>query len=82
MNDFKLEPEDFYLDDDGNMVFTAIYLRKRKFCYKSGCRHCPYGFGQSIDPELPTELIQPTYNEEKYDADDLLQKYAEFNNDD
>ena len=80
MNDFKLEPEDFYLDDDGNMVFTAIYLKKRKFCCKSGCRHCPYGFGQSIDPDLPPELIQKSYPEEDmYDADDLLEKYADYN---
>ena len=82
MNDFKLEPEDFYLDDDGNMVFTAIYLRKRKFCCKSGCRHCPYDFGEKIDPELPTELMQKSFSEDKYDADTLLKEYADFHNED
>ena len=35
---------DFYLTDDGYMVFTAHYLLKRGFCCESGCRHCPYGF--------------------------------------
>ncbi len=34
---------DYYVDD-GNLVFTAAYLRKRGYCCESGCRHCPYGF--------------------------------------
>ena len=38
-----LEPEDYYFTETGLMVFTAHYLRKRGFCCKSGCRHCPYG---------------------------------------
>ncbi len=36
-----LEPEDFYFDGP-YMVFTAAYHRKRGFCCKSDCRHCPY----------------------------------------
>ncbi len=36
-----LEPEDYYLED-GNLVFTAVYHRKRGYCCNSGCRHCPY----------------------------------------
>jgi hypothetical protein len=35
-------PEDFYLED-GFLVFTAAYHRKRGYCCHSGCRHCPYG---------------------------------------
>jgi len=34
---------DYYIDD-GDLVFTAAYLRKRGYCCESGCRHCPYGF--------------------------------------
>jgi hypothetical protein len=37
-----LEGEDFYIED-GNLVFTAAYHRKRGYCCGSGCRHCPYG---------------------------------------
>jgi hypothetical protein len=33
---------DFYLDADGNTVFTAQYHLKRGNCCDSGCRHCPY----------------------------------------
>jgi hypothetical protein len=36
--------EDFYLED-GRMVFTEAFLRRRGTCCESGCRHCPYGFG-------------------------------------
>lgn len=34
---------DYYIED-GNVVFTAAYLKKRGHCCESGCRHCPYGF--------------------------------------
>ncbi len=35
---------DFYTSDDGYMVFTEHFLKKRGYCCESGCRHCPYGF--------------------------------------
>lgn len=38
-----VENVDFYFNDQGLMVFTAEYHRKRGYCCKSGCRHCPYG---------------------------------------
>jgi len=40
----QLDPEDFYLSDEGFIVFTEKYLLKRGYCCKSGCRHCPYGY--------------------------------------
>lgn len=33
---------DFYVED-GKVVFTAAYHRKRGYCCNSRCRHCPYG---------------------------------------
>jgi len=33
---------DFYLDENGNTVFTAAYHLKRGNCCDNGCRHCPY----------------------------------------
>ena len=33
---------DYYFDCDGLMVLTALFLEKRGFCCKQGCRHCPY----------------------------------------
>lgn len=36
-----VEGVDFYFEN-GLMVLTAEFLRKRGYCCKSGCRHCPY----------------------------------------
>jgi hypothetical protein len=36
-----LAPEDFYMEN-GLLVFTAAYHRKRGYCCNSGCRHCPF----------------------------------------
>ena len=32
---------DYYIEN-GYWVFTEHYLRKRGYCCKNGCRHCPY----------------------------------------
>jgi hypothetical protein len=32
---------DYYLEN-GLMVFTAYFLRRRGYCCDNGCRHCPY----------------------------------------
>jgi hypothetical protein len=33
---------DYYIDENGNVVFTAAYHLKRGACCKNQCRHCPY----------------------------------------
>ena len=33
---------DFYLDENGNTVFTSAYHLKRGTCCDNDCRHCPY----------------------------------------
>ncbi|WP_220273403.1 DUF5522 domain-containing protein [Pontibacter diazotrophicus] len=38
------EGEDYYLNEQGLMVFTAKYHLKRGYCCQNGCKHCPYGF--------------------------------------
>ncbi|WP_033316690.1 DUF5522 domain-containing protein [Pontibacter roseus] len=40
------EGEDYYLNEQGLMVFMAQYHLKRGYCCQSGCRHCPYGFNR------------------------------------
>ncbi len=37
------EEDDFYMEN-GFVVFTEKHHRKRGYCCKSGCRHCPYGY--------------------------------------
>ena len=39
-----LDPEDYYLSEEGYIVFTEKYHLKRGYCCKSGCKHCPYGY--------------------------------------
>ena len=33
--------DDYYIEN-GLMVLTAAFLRKRGYCCGNGCRHCPY----------------------------------------
>ena len=36
-----VEGEDYYYEN-GLMVLTQGYLRRRGFCCECGCRNCPY----------------------------------------
>jgi hypothetical protein len=36
-----VEVVDYYFEN-GLMVLTEHFLKKRGFCCKNGCRHCPY----------------------------------------
>lgn len=37
---------DYYLNEDGLMVFTAAYHLKRGYCCKNKCKHCPWNYGK------------------------------------
>jgi hypothetical protein len=37
-----IRPGDFYMDQNGLLVFTADYHLRRGYCCGSACRHCPY----------------------------------------
>jgi hypothetical protein len=39
----NLDSEDYYIGEEGYIVFTEKYHLKRGYCCKSGCKHCPYG---------------------------------------
>jgi len=32
-----------YENEDGDTVFTSLYLQNRRTCCKTNCLHCPYG---------------------------------------
>ena len=36
-----IDGKDFYFEN-GLMVLTAYFLRKRGYCCHNNCRHCPY----------------------------------------
>ncbi len=37
---------DYYINEDGNFVFTREYHLKRGYCCKNKCLHCPWGYGK------------------------------------
>lgn len=41
-----IEGVDYYLNEDGLMVFTEAYHLKRGYCCKNKCKHCPWVFGK------------------------------------
>ena len=42
MKNKKLNPEDFYLSEEGYIIFTENFHSKRGFCCLNNCLHCPY----------------------------------------
>ena len=40
-----IEDVDYYFEN-GLMVLTAHFLKRRGYCCKNGCRHCPYDFSK------------------------------------
>jgi hypothetical protein len=44
-----------YIWENGFMVLTASFLKKRGHCCESGCRNCPYDFAQAA-PKTPDHL--------------------------
>jgi len=49
-----IEGDDYYLEN-GLMVFTEAFLRRRGYCCESGCRHCPWGFSVNRQKESLAE---------------------------
>jgi hypothetical protein len=43
-NDKTVEGIDYYINEDGNFVFTTWHHLKRGYCCRNGCKHCPYGY--------------------------------------
>jgi len=55
LDEKKLEEGiDFYWEGPF-LVFTEQYLRTRGSCCESGCRHCPWGFGDNVRKDGPEE---------------------------
>lgn len=49
MSEDALQEDRDYYFENGLMVFTAEYLKRRGLCCRSGCRHCPYGYKKEED---------------------------------
>ncbi|MDJ1500336.1 DUF5522 domain-containing protein [Xanthocytophaga agilis] len=44
LNNRGLTPEDYYINEQGLLVFTAHYHLKRGYCCGNRCKHCPYDY--------------------------------------
>ena len=60
---------DYYINSSGDLVFTEEYLKKRGHCCQSGCTHCPYGYKEKIDPNVPAEF-RDAWGEESENEED------------
>jgi Family of unknown function (DUF5522) len=40
----KIKGLDYYVTEEGYIVFTEAYHLKRGYCCQSGCKHCPYNY--------------------------------------
>jgi Family of unknown function (DUF5522) len=45
------EEEDYYINDNGFLVFTAAYHLRRGSCCGNGCLHCPYKMPHPTPPK-------------------------------
>lgn len=45
------ENVDYYINEDGNFVFTKVYHLKRGYCCKNKCLHCPWDYGREEQAE-------------------------------
>ena len=60
-----VEGIDYYYDEHNRWVWTEHYLKKRGYCCKSGCKHCPYGFNKKNKSSSPLDRISKNYNKKK-----------------
>jgi hypothetical protein len=43
---------DYYINQDGNFVFTKEYHLKRGYCCKNKCLHCPWNYGRPSGKDI------------------------------
>jgi len=58
-----IENEDFYFNEEGNMVFTEKYLLCKGECCGNGCRHCPYNYINVAEPKRGELLFSKQNND-------------------
>lgn len=61
---------DYYINTNGDLVFTKEYHLKRGHCCESNCLHCPYR--DKLDPSIPQEYTN-NWSEEVPSSDHDLE---------
>ena len=64
MSSNLVEGEDFYYNEDGNLVFTEKYHLAKGYCCGNGCKHCPYNFDKVPEPKR-SQLLSLKQNEKR-----------------
>jgi hypothetical protein len=54
-----IEGEDYYLNEQGYVVFTEAFHLKKGVCCGNGCKHCPFNYINVPEPKR-TQLLQPS----------------------
>ena len=57
-----VEGIDYYLNEEGLLVFTEKFLLDRGYCCGSGCKHCPYNYEAVPQPKRSNLLRNKTSN--------------------
>lgn len=47
----------YYINEEGQFVFTATYHLEKGYCCGNGCLHCPYEYINVPEPKR-TELLE------------------------
>ena len=51
------EGEDYYLNEQGLLTFTAKFLKDRGYCCGNGCKHCPYKY-EAVPEPVRSQLLK------------------------
>ncbi|MBL0146912.1 MAG: hypothetical protein IPP48_15530 [Chitinophagaceae bacterium] len=64
MKNQQKENNDYYINDLGQVIFTANYLIKMGSCCGNGCLHCPFAYKNVPEPKR-SYLLSLREDEEK-----------------
>jgi hypothetical protein len=64
MNEQLKPGEDFYLNEQGFIVFTEAYHLKKGYCCGNGCLHCPFEYEAVPEPRKSQLMNQKKNSDE------------------
>ena len=71
MKQVLTEGEDYYLNEQGLLTFTAKFLKDRGYCCGNGCKHCPYEY-EAVPEPVRSQLLKSRQGK-TLDSSDLIE---------
>ena len=71
MKQVLTEGEDYYLNEQGPLTFTAKFLKDRGYCCGNGCKHCPYEY-EAVPEPVRSQLLKSRQGK-TIDSSDLIE---------